>query len=123
MTPTTDHRLTALRVTLTALFLYFGLRKLLGGTADIEIYNDLGFGQWPRYVTGSVEVTAALLLWLPGAQAIAGLLLVATMITGLSGLLLFTDRAFWHLIVLGFASAAIVIAYRHQLVRFLPSPR
>ena len=114
MTPTKTTLLTGLRAVLTALFLYFGLRKLLGGAADVAIYEDLGFGQWPRYVTGSVEVTAALLLWLPNAQAIAGLLLTATMITGLSGLLLFTDRPFWHLIALGLASASVVVAYRDR---------
>ena len=123
MTQKTAHLLTALRMTLTVLFLYFGLRKLLGGAADIAIYDDFGFGQWPRYVTGSVEVTAAFLLWLPGAQALAALLLTATMITGLSGLLLFTDRPFWHLIALGLASATLVLAYRDQLIRLLPSPR
>jgi len=80
--------LAALRAALTIAFVYFGLRKLTGHSTDVAIYEAIGFGQFPRYVTGSVEVFGAALLWWRGWEGIAGLLLLATMITGLSALLI-----------------------------------
>ena len=44
--------LAALRAALTIAFVYFGLRKLTGHSTDVAIYEAIGFGQFPRYVTG-----------------------------------------------------------------------
>jgi putative oxidoreductase len=66
---------------LTALaFLAAGGSKLSGAPAMVDMFEKIGFGQWFRYVTGSLEVAGALLLLLPRTAAIGGWLLAAVMI-------------------------------------------
>jgi len=111
--------ITALRVLLTVAFLYYGLRKVLSAEADVLIYEAIGFGQFPRYITGSVEIICALLLWVPRAQFFGAIGLVGTMIIGTSALVLFAGLPFWHLILLGAMAATVAWAYRHQLFAVL----
>jgi uncharacterized membrane protein YphA (DoxX/SURF4 family) len=61
-------------------FLAAGGSKLSGAPAMVEMFEKIGFGQWFRYVTGSLEVAGALLLLLPRTAAIGGWLLAAVMI-------------------------------------------
>jgi uncharacterized membrane protein YphA (DoxX/SURF4 family) len=61
-------------------FLASGGSKLAGAPAMVDMFDKIGFGQWFRYVTGSLEVTGALLLLLPRTAAIGGWLLAAVMI-------------------------------------------
>ncbi|MGR3469086.1 MAG: DoxX family protein [Shimia sp.] len=106
-----------LAAVLTVLFLYFGLRKLLSHPIDVAIYVDLGFGQWPRFVTGSVEVLGAILLWVPRMRSIGALLLAGTMCVGLFGLLAFTTQPFLHLVALGAATGALAWMHRADVLR------
>lgn len=107
--------ITALRVILTIAFLYYGLRKVMSAEADVAIYEAIGFGQFPRYITGSVELAFAALLWVPRAQVFGAIGLVGTMIVGTSALVLFAGLPFWHLILLGIMAAVVAWAFRHQL--------
>ncbi|WP_019954526.1 hypothetical protein [Yoonia vestfoldensis] len=109
--------LVALRAALTVAFLYFGLRKLTGYSTDVAIYEAIGFGQFPRYVTGSVEVLGACLLWWRGWEGIAGLLLLVTMIIGLSALLIWVGPPYLHMLVLMAGTGTIAYAYRDQTKR------
>ena len=104
--------LAALRAALTIAFVYFGLRKLTGHSTDVAIYEAIGFGQFPRYVTGSVEVFGAALLWWRGWEGIAGLLLLATMITGLSALLIWVGPPYLHMLALMAGTGTVAYAYR-----------
>jgi putative oxidoreductase len=66
---------------LTALaFLAAGGSKLSGAPAMVDMFEKIGFGQWFRYVTGSLEVIGALLLLLPRTAAVGGSLLAVVMI-------------------------------------------
>ena len=48
---------------LTALaFLAVGGSKLTGAPAMVDMFQKIGYGQWFRYLTGSLEVTGAVLL-------------------------------------------------------------
>lgn len=114
------HRLSSLRAALTLVFLYYGLRKVISDPADVAIYQAIGFGQFPRYITGSVEVACALGLWWRGYEGIAAAGLVATMCIGTFALVAFAGLPFWHLIVLGGAAAVVAGTFRHQFPRFLP---
>jgi putative oxidoreductase len=109
--------LTALRAALTIAFLYFGLRKLLGYSTDVAIYDAIGFGQFPRYITGSVEVLGAALLWWRGWEGIAGLMLLATMIIGLSALLIWVGPPYLHMLVLIAGTGTVAYTYREQTLR------
>ena len=68
----------ALRVFLALVFVAAGLDKFLGAMW-VRVFNDIGFGQWFRYVTGVVEVLGGCLLLLPRATVVAVPVLVCTM--------------------------------------------
>ena len=61
-------------------FLAAGGSKLSGATEMVEMFEKIGFGQWFRYLTGSLEVVGGVLLLLPRTAAIGGWLLAAVMI-------------------------------------------
>jgi putative oxidoreductase len=66
---------------LTALaFLAAGGSKLSSAPAMVDMFEKVGFGQWFRYVTGSLEVAGALLVILPRTASIGGWLLATVMI-------------------------------------------
>lgn len=115
----TDRTLALLRAVLTLAFVYFGLRKLLGDSTDIAIYDAIGFGHFPRYITGSVELMGAALLWKTGVEGFAGLLLTATMIIGLSALLIWVGPPYWHMLVLMSGTGTVAWAYRAQVLRLI----
>lgn len=107
--------MTALRAALTLAFLYFGLRKLGSFSTDVAIYEAIGFGQFPRYITGSIEVIGAGLLWVRGWQGPAGLLLLGTMIVGLSALLIWVGPPYWHMLMLIVGTGTVAYGYRDQI--------
>ena len=111
--------ITALRAALTIAFLYFGLRKLGSFSTDVAIYEAIGFGQFPRYITGSIEVIGAGLLWVRGWQGPAALLLLGTMIVGLSALLIWVGPPYWHMLMLILGTGTVAYGYRDQIVRLI----
>lgn len=100
-----------LRAGLILSFLYFGLEKLLGLPGAVALYDALGFGQWPRYVTGTVETLGALALLTPVSQW-ACLALVATMVVGATAKALLVGPPIWHLIALALAAAILLFLDR-----------
>ncbi len=111
----TSPLMTTLRTALTVAFLYFGLRKLGGFSTDVAIYEAIGFGQFPRYITGSIELIGAGLLWVRGWQGIAGLLFSGTMIVGLSALLIWVGPPYWHMLMLMVGTGTVAWGYRDQI--------
>ena len=67
-----------MRVILALVFVAAGLDKFLGAMW-VRVFNDIGFGQWFRYVTGIVEVLGGCLLLVPRATVVAVPVLVCTM--------------------------------------------
>lgn len=122
MTMTSPY-MAALRAALTIAFLYFGLRKLGSFPTDVAIYEAIGFGQFPRYITGSIEVIGAALLWKRGLEGLAGLLLLGTMFVGLSALLIWVGPPYWHMLLLMVGTGAVAWGYRAQLIALLDSTR
>ena len=111
--------MTALRAVLTLAFLYFGLRKLGSFSTDVAIYEAIGFGQFPRYITGSIEVIGAGLLWVRGWEGLAGLLLLGTMIVGLSALLIWVGPPYWHMLMLMVGTGTVAWSYKEQIARLI----
>lgn len=55
----------SLTITVATAFLAAGSAKLFGANRAIAMFDEIGFGQWFRYLTGLVEVTGAVLLLIP----------------------------------------------------------
>ncbi|MFI9582194.1 DoxX family protein [Streptomyces sp. NPDC052236] len=65
---------------LVLVFLAAGFAKLVGAEAMVESFDDIGAGQWLRYVTGVVEVVGAFGLLVPRLVGLAALGLAVEMI-------------------------------------------
>ncbi|MER6221512.1 MULTISPECIES: DoxX family protein [unclassified Streptomyces] len=68
-----------LRVVLAGVFVMVGASKLAGAQDMVKIFQDVGAGQWLRYVTGSLELAGAVLLLVPRLSALGGLILTGVM--------------------------------------------
>jgi len=81
-----------LQILVAAAFLYFGSLKLSGAPMPVMLFDRIGFGQWFRYLTGSLEVIGAVALLIPrfvahGALLLAGVLvgaLITNLVLGMS---------------------------------------
>src|ERR1700676_510176 len=65
---------------IAAAFLAAGAAKLAGVPYMVELFGQIGLGQWFRVLTGVVEVTGAVALLVPGLASIGALWLGATMV-------------------------------------------
>jgi len=64
---------------LAAAFLAAGGAKLAGVPMMVQVFDQIGMGQWFRVVTGLVEVAGAVALLVPGLAALGAAWLGATM--------------------------------------------
>src|SRR6266850_7367196 len=69
-----------LQIGAAGMFLMAGFFKLSGDPRMIGLFDAIGFGQWFRYLTGSLEVLGAVLLLIPRLSGLGALLLVGTML-------------------------------------------
>lgn len=77
------HRLLLLElaeVVLAAVFFIVGGAKLIGRSDMVTLFQDIGAGQWLRYLTGTLEVVGAALLVVPLLSAVSALVLGGVMI-------------------------------------------
>lgn len=72
-------------------FLASGTMKLVGQEMQVETFEELGFGQWFRYLTGVLEVLGGLLVLVPRTAFWGALLLACVMIGAI----------FAHLVLIG----------------------
>jgi len=72
----------ALRAVIFAIFVFFGGGKFKPDTNTtwIQLFNQIGFGQWLRYVTGVVELLGAFLTLFPQTVSIGLAFLGTTMV-------------------------------------------
>lgn len=111
-----------LQVLLAAYFVYSGY--LLFGDDFVKKFDEIGFGQWLRYVTGVLEIAGALGLLIPRLCGPAALGLVCVMI-GASGTELFLlakGDAQLPLILL-VLSAVVAFFRRDTITALLARPR
>src|SRR5476649_1578054 len=57
-----------------AMFLMAGANKLSGNEQMVGMFQAIGFGQWFRYLTGSLEIIGGILLFVPRLSGVGGLL-------------------------------------------------
>ena len=102
---------------LTLAFVAAGVAKLMGVQMMVDTFDKVGVGQWFRYVTAVIEIGSAILLWLPGRQAIGAGLLVCTMIGATIAHLTVIGPTAVPAIILGVLAAIVLYAHREQLSR------
>ena len=113
----TKYLLLALKGLVALAFAAAGLAKLAGVDMMVATFDAIGVGQWFRYVTGIIELGSAVLLFVPGLQAIGAALLVITMIGAVIAHLAILGPSFVPALVLGLLSAAILWQHRDQVAR------
>jgi putative oxidoreductase len=70
----------SLQVLLAAAFLMAGASKLAGAEMMVGQFETIGLGQWFRYLTGGLEIAAAILLLIPRQAGYGALLLIPIML-------------------------------------------
>ena len=70
----------ALELLLAGVFLMVGAAKLAGRQDMVALFRDIGFGQWLRYLTGTMEVLGGTLLVIPPLSVLSALMLGGVMI-------------------------------------------
>jgi putative oxidoreductase len=102
------------QIVLAAMFLGAGGSKLIGAPAMVALFDAIGWGQWFRYLTGAIEVSAAIALLIPSAAVFGALLRVPTMIGAVATNLILGQSVAPPLFLLIIA-AAVAWARRHEL--------
>ena len=105
----------AIKILVSVAFLGAGLSKLAGVEMMVTTYEEIGFGQWFRYLTGVIEVGSVILLWLGSKQIFGAVLLVCTMLGAVLTHYFILGPSAVPAIVLGLLSAYILYYYRGQL--------
>ena len=100
------------RILLALAFGAAGISKLAGVPQMVQVFDAIGFGQWFRYLTGTVEVAGAVLLLVPATGFLGGLLLTATMVGAVATHLVLIGGNPAPAIVLGLLSA--FVAWRER---------
>src|SRR5437899_10441731 len=65
---------------IAAAFLAAGAAKLAGVPFMVDLFNQIGLGQWFRVVSGVVEIAGAVALLVPGLASIGALWLGGTLV-------------------------------------------
>jgi len=89
----------AVQIGAAAMFLMAGSSKLAGNEQMIAMFQAIGFGQWFRYLTGSLEIIGGILLFIPNLAGVGGLLM-----TGV-----FTGAVATHLFLIGGNPAMAIV--------------
>ena len=104
------------QIALAAMFLLAGGSKLIGAPAMVDLFAAIGWGQWFRYVTGVIEIIAAVALLIPSAALFGAILLVPTMVGAVAANLFLGQSPAVPLVVL-LVAAAVAWTRRNQLQR------
>ena len=92
-----------------------GLAKLFGDAAMVELFDDVGVGQWLRYLVGICEVAGAIGLLIPKVRALAAAGLVLLLLGATITNLFVIDASPLLSSVLAVAAAVILVLRRQEL--------
>jgi putative oxidoreductase len=117
--PSTNSRartiaLWATQIVVAGMFLFVGGLKLAGVPDMVGLFEAIGIGQWFRYLTGSIEVIAALLLLSPRLALFGALLAIPTMLGAVVTHVFIVGGSPIPAMVLLAGSSAIAWVRRHQ---------
>ena len=111
-----------LQIALAAYFVYSGY--LLFGDDFVKKFDEIGFGQWLRYVTGVLEIAGAIGLLIPRLCGLAALGLVCVMIGASATELFLLAKGDAQLPLILLVASAVVAAGRWDTVKaLLPGAR
>jgi len=108
-----------LQAIIAAAFLAAGAAKLAGVPFMVDLFNQIGLGQWFRVVTGVVEIAGAVALLVPGLASIGALWLGGTMVGAVATHLFVLHTSPVPAIVLGVLNALVVYLRRDELAALL----
>lgn len=108
-----------LQAIIAAAFLAAGAAKLAGVPFMVDLFTQIGLGQWFRVVTGVVEVVGAVALLVPGLASLGALWLGGTMIGAVATHVFVLHTSPVPAIVLGVLNALVVYLRRDELVALL----
>ena len=104
---------------IAAAFFAAGAAKLAGVPFMVDLFAQIGLGQWFRVVTGVVEVVGAVALLFPGLAPIGALWLGGTMVGAVATHLFVLHTSPVPAIVLGVLNALVVYLRRDELAALL----
>lgn len=99
-------------------FVLTGMTKLAGAQQAVELFDDIGAGQWFRYVVGALEVAGGIGLFIPRLAGLAGLGLAGVMLGAVTTHIFVIGGNFALPLILG-ALAALVAWGRWDRTRAL----
>ena len=108
-----------LRILLSIAFVGAGGAKLAGIDMMVITFDQIGWGQGFRYLTGAIEVIGVALLWLPRRQVIGAAVLGGTMVGAVLTHWFILGPSAVPAIVLGLLCAAVLYIYRIQISEVL----
>ena len=89
----------AFQILAAAQFFMTGLDKVSDAPVMVQLFAAVGFGQWFRCVTGTIEMISSVLLLVPRVAALGAALLAMTMIGALIA----------HFTVLPYSPAKVIV--------------
>jgi len=108
-----------LRILLSIAFVGAGGAKLAGIDMMVITFDQIGWGQGFRYLTGAIEVIGVALLWLPRRQIMGATVLGSTMVGAVLTHWFILGPSAVPAIVLGLLCAAVLYIYRTQIPEVL----
>ncbi|GAA4943197.1 DoxX-like protein [Actinomycetospora succinea] len=94
-----------------------GAPKLFGEAYAVQIFSDLGTGQWLRVVVGVLEVAGGIGLLVPRLAGLAASCLVALMVGATGAQLFFLSEGFWYTpVILGILLGVVAWVRRGEIV-------
>src|SRR5882672_5434027 len=100
---------------LAAAFLAAGGAKLAGAPMMVQVFDQIGMGEWFRIVTGLVEVIGAVALVVPGFAALGAAWLGATMFFAVLAHLFILHSSALPAVILLMLNVVVVWLRRDQL--------
>ncbi len=105
----------ALKGLLAVAFLSAGGAKIFGVPMMVESFQQIGLGQWFRYLTGALEIVGAITILMPRLAAFRGVLVSCIMVGAIATHLLLIGGSAVPAIILLALSAIVVISHRDQI--------
>ena len=111
------------RTAVTLLFVVIGVSKFGRQSRWIATFEQIGFGQWLRYVTGMLQLAGALLVLVPRVFLLGIMLLASTMIGAMAAWIFLLGVPFNAVFPGALLVGLIVVAAEDLVDLFSPSAK